>query len=145
MLLPEFVGQIEIEQHHHPGLGIEAGQGDDPDPDGDRGVVAEQVEKPEGADQGEGHGEKDDAGLDQTLGVEVDDDEDDQNRQRDDQQQPRLGLLHVLELAAPDDVVARRQLDLLLDRRLGVVDVGADVASLDDRRRPRRCVASSRS
>ena len=64
------MGQIEIEQHHHAGLGIEAGQGDDAHPDGDRGVVAEQIEEPEGADQGEGHGQKDDRRLDQALGVD---------------------------------------------------------------------------
>ena len=41
--------------------------------------------------------------------------------------EPFLGFLHVLVLAAPDDAVARRELDLLGHRTLGLLDVGADV------------------
>ena len=45
---------IEIEQHHDAGLGIEAGERDQTDPDCDAHIVAEQVEKPEGADNENG-------------------------------------------------------------------------------------------
>ena len=66
-------------------------------------------------------------------------------RHRHDDLQPRLGALQVLELAAPGDVVARREAHLFGDRLLRVGDVAADVAAAEvdvdvDRRAARsRC------
>ena len=72
------MSQIEVEKHDHARLRIEPGQGDDADPDGDAHVVAEQIEEPEGADQGKRHGQENDGRLDDGLSVEKDEDEDDQ-------------------------------------------------------------------
>ena len=54
-------------------------------------------------------------------------------RQRDghDDLQARLGPLQVLELAAPLDVGARRELHLVGDRLPGLGDVAPEVASRD--------------
>ena len=75
----------------------------------------------------------------------IDDDEDDQHRQRDDDQQTLPGLLHVLVLAAPDDIVALGQLDMLLHRLAGVFHVGADIDILDVHVDPGGAAGSSRS
>src|SRR5438105_4349387 len=57
----EFVpGVIEVQQHDDAGFGVEAGESNEANPDGDTHVIAEEVEKPERADQREGDGEKND-------------------------------------------------------------------------------------
>src|SRR5439155_18753336 len=49
-------GEIEVEQHHDPGFGVETGESDQSDPHRDRHVVTEQPEEPERADERERHG-----------------------------------------------------------------------------------------
>ena len=39
-----------------------------------------------------------------------------------------LNTLHIFELAAPDQLVARRECEVLLDRFLGIGDITSDVA-----------------
>ena len=128
---PFFIGEIEVEQHHHPGFRVQPGQGDHPHPHRHRGVVSQEIEEPEGPDQGEGHREKDDGGLGQRAGVEVDDDEDDENGHGNDHDQPPAGLFHVFVLAAPDQGVAGGQMDLGGNGFLRRLDKAAHVDVLD--------------
>ena len=68
--------------------------------------------------------------------VQINDERDDQQRQRHDDEQPLLGAQHVFVLAAPENVVAGRQLDLAggdggVHGVHGVLDVGAHVNAVD--------------
>ena len=103
---------VEIDQHHHAGLGGDAGERDEADRDGDRQVEAEPPHQPQAADQRERHRQHDDQGLGHAAEVEVEQQEDDQHGDRHDDLQPRLGAFEIFELAAPGDVVAGRELDL---------------------------------
>ena len=67
------------------------------------------------ADGRERHVQVDERGRPQRAEGEVEHREDQGQRQRDDDRQPPAGRLQVLELPAPADVVARRQLDLAAD------------------------------
>jgi len=60
---PFLIGEVEIEEHHHARLRIEAGKGDDADPHGDAHVIIEKIKKPERPDEGKGNGKKDDRRL----------------------------------------------------------------------------------
>ena len=56
------------------GLGefsFHAEQSDQPHPLADAQVIAQQVEEPDGADGGEGHGEQDDGRLRERAGVQL--------------------------------------------------------------------------
>ena len=122
------VGQVQVQEHEDPGLGVHPQQGDQADPDPDAHVVAEQVEEPDGADRGERHGQGDDAGLRHRPGVQVEQEEDEEQRQGDDHLQPRLDPLHGLVLAAPGDGVARQELHLVPQQPIGLLDVALRVA-----------------
>src|SRR5437660_8979372 len=54
----EFVPSVvEVKEHDNAGFGIEAGKGNETDPDSHAEIVAEEIEQPERADEGEGDGE----------------------------------------------------------------------------------------
>ncbi len=42
--LPSVIREIEVEEHDHPGLGIEPGERDDAHPHGDAQVVTQEIE-----------------------------------------------------------------------------------------------------
>ena len=116
------VREVEIEQHHRAGLRIEAGERDHPHPDRNAQVVVQQPHQPHRSDQRERHGEHHDRGLGHRAQVEVEQGEDEQQRDRNDQGEPGLGALVVLELPRPVEPVPRRELHPLGDRALCVVD-----------------------
>ena len=78
----------------------------------DAEVVAQEIEQPDGPQQGEGHGQHDDAHLDEGLGVQIEEQEDQDQGDGDDDLQALGRGLHVFELAAPDEGVARRHLEM---------------------------------
>ena len=125
---------VEIDQHHHAGLGGDAGERDEANSDGNRKVEAEPPHQPEAADQGEGHREHDDERLRHAAEIEVEQQEDDQDGHRHHDLEPRLGALEIFELTAPGDVVARRELNLARHRltRLGNVAAEVPVAQVDE-------------
>ena len=90
---------LEVKQHHHAEFGRNAGQCDEADTGGDRLLVAQQVEEPDPAGQGEGQGRHDQQGLVEAAEGQVEQHEDDQQGRRHDQQQARVGAFHVFELA----------------------------------------------
>ena len=122
---------VEVDQHHHAGLRRDAGQRDEADRHRHRQVVAQRPHQPHAADQRERDRQHDDQGLRESLEVEVQQQEDRQQRHRNDDLHLLDRALHVLELAAPGDVVAGRKLDLLGHRLARVGHVRADVAATD--------------
>jgi hypothetical protein len=75
---------VEIDQHHHAGLGGDAGQRDEADRDRDAHVVVEQPHQPDAADQRERHRQHHDQRLGQAPEVEVEQQEDDRSVSRHD-------------------------------------------------------------
>ena len=63
--LPAVVGDIQVEEHQDPGLGVQAGQGQHAHDHADAEVVAQEIEQPDGPQQGKGHRQHDDAHLDE--------------------------------------------------------------------------------
>ena len=108
----------------------------------DAEVVAQEIEEPDGPQQGEGHGQHDDAHLDERAGVQIEKQKDQDQGDGDDNLQPLIGGLHVFELAAPEEGVARRHLQAGGDGLLGLLDIGAHV---DIRRCPQRSRRSAGS
>src|SRR5574343_926846 len=124
-------GVIEVDQHDDAGFGSDAGQRDEADGRGDRQVVAEPPHQPDAADQRERHREHDDQRFGDAPEIEVEEQEDDEQRDRHDDLQLGDGAFHVLELAAPGDVGAGGEFDLLVDRLPRLGDIEAYVAVAD--------------
>ena len=83
------------------------------------------------ADAGEEHAAEDHQGVAERVEREVEQAQDQGQGQRHDDEEPPLGPLQVLELAAPLDRVAGRELHLAADPLLGLLDERADVAAPD--------------
>ena len=122
---------VEVDQHDDAGLGGDAGERDEADRHRDRQVEPEPPHQPDAADQREGQRQHHDQRLGDPAEVEVEQQEDDQQRDRHDDLQARLGPLQVLELAAPLDVGAGRELHLVRDRLPRLGDIAAEVAAGD--------------
>ena len=122
---------VEVDQHHHAGLGGNAGERDEPDRHRHRQVEPEPPHQPQPAHQGERQRQHDDERLGEAAEVEVEQQEDDHQRHRHHHLQAGFGALEVFELAAPDQVGAGRELHLLGHRLLRVGDVAAEVAVAD--------------
>lgn len=105
-LLGPFVGEIEIEEHENPGLRIDSQQGDKSDPDSDTHIIAEQINKPHGADRREGDGQDDDEGLGQESRIDVQEEEDQEQGQGHDHAQPFFDPRHRLIQAGPEERVS---------------------------------------
>ena len=125
------VSDVEIEQHEHARLGVNAHQRDQADPDADAHVVAEQIQQPDGADRREGHRQEDDEGLGHRSRVHVEQHDHEEQRHRQHEPHPLLHALHRLVLSAPGERIAGRQGDLLADDALGLRHVAADVPAGD--------------
>ena len=118
---------IEVEQHDHAGLGIEARERNEADPHGHAQVIAEQVEHPKCTYQRERNGEQHDNRLRDGLRVHVDENENDEQRERDDDFEPGFRGFEILELPCPLDVIAGRELHPFADALGGGFDVARDV------------------
>src|SRR6266436_2550250 len=105
-----FPGMIKVKEHDDAGLRIETGQSNETDPNSHTQIVAEQVQEPEGADEGEGDRQEYYGSLHCALCIHVDEHESDEQRERNNDFQLLLGAPEVLELAGPLDVVTGREL-----------------------------------
>ncbi len=121
------VRDVEEQQHEHARLRVEAEQGDHADPRGDRDVVVQQVEQPDGADGRERHRRHHEHRLERRLRVRVEQDEDEGERDRHDHLQALPDANHVLVLTAPQEHVAGRQPEAGSHRPLRLLDVAAHV------------------
>ena len=97
---------VQVNQHDHAGLCRHPGQRDKADRHRHRQVVAQPPHQPDAADQRKRHRQHDDQRLGDAPEVQVQQQEDDQQRDRDHDFHLLDGALHVLELAAPGDVIA---------------------------------------
>ncbi len=120
-------GMVQVEKHDDPRLGVQAGQGYQPHPDGDAQVVVEQVQEPEGPDEGERHRKQYDRRPRRRLRVHIDQDKYDEQREGNHDSEPLFRALHVLELAGPLGVVAGRKVDALGNTGVGLLDIAVDV------------------
>ena len=127
-LLPFLIGELKVEKHDHARFRIKTGKGNNTYPNSDAHVVIEEVEEPEGPDQGERNSEQDDNGFENRLRVQVDKHEDDQSGERDYQFKPLMGLDQILVFAAPDQPVALRDLEGG-DALFGLLHVATDIAA----------------
>ncbi len=127
LLFPFVIGHVQIEQHKHAGLGIDAEQRNQADPDRNAHVVIERIQQPDGAHGREGHSQKHNHGFDEGARVEIEQQKDDEDRHGQHDRKFLGRALHVFELAAPDQAVSGRQNDLLLHKALGVRDIAADI------------------
>ena len=105
---------VEIDQHHHAGLGGDAGQSDEADRHRHRHVEPEPPHQPQPADQRERQRQHDDQRFGEAPEVEVEQQEDDHQRHRHHDLQPGLGAFEIFELAAPHEIGAGRHLHLLV-------------------------------
>ena len=129
---PLLVGEVEVKQHDHTGLGVQSRQGDDANPHRDTHIVAEPPDRRERAHQRKGNGQHHDCGLDGRAGVEVNNQDDEEEGERDNDHEALPGLEHVFVLTAPKNAVARRPMDLpdgdgVVDGAHGRLHVTADV------------------
>ena len=119
---------VQIDDHHHAGFGRHARQGDEAHPHRHAQVVAQQVDQPDAAHQRERDREQHDHRFSHRVEIGVEQHHDDQQGQGHHVGQPFRSALHVLVLAAPEQVVAGRHLHLFLHHLLGFLDVAAQVA-----------------
>ena len=83
---------------------------------------------PDGTHGGKGNGQEYDHGLGNRQGVEIEEQKDKEDSNRNDDEETGLRRLHVLELAAPDQLVARRKLHILTYGFLGIYHIATDVS-----------------
>ena len=119
---------VEIDQHHHAGLGGDTGKRNEADGHRDREIEAEPPHQPKAADQRKRHREHDDQRLGDAPEIEVEQQEDNEDGHRHHDLQPRFGALVIFELAAPRRVIARREIDFGRHRLLRVGDIAAEIA-----------------
>ena len=96
-----------------------AGERHEADPRRDRERHPSNPEPEHAADPREQNAAEDHQGVAHRVERQIEKAQDQRQRQRDDDQEPRLGPLHVLELAAPFDPVVAVELDLRGDLRAG--------------------------
>ena len=108
--------RIEPFEHRRPGQGDEADTGRD----GER--QAHDVEAEDAADAGEEHAAENHQGVPERAEREIEQAQDQGQGERHDDVEPLLGPLQVLELPAPLDGVAGRELHLAADSLLGLLD-----------------------
>src|SRR6266446_2593958 len=124
-------GLVEIQQHHDASFRVKPGQRDKADPYGHTHVVAEQIKKPERAHQREGHGKKHDTRFHHAPGIQVDEQQNDEQREGDDDFEPLLRALEILELPGPLNVVAWRKLHRVMDALRRGLYVAFDITTCD--------------
>src|SRR6266436_2499307 len=124
-------GLVEIQQHHDASFRVKPGQRDKADPYGHAHVVAEQIEKPERAHQREGHGKKHDTRFHHAPGIQIDEQQNDEQREGDDDFEPLLRALEILELPGPLNVEARRKLHRVMDALRRGLYVAFDITTCD--------------
>src|SRR5262249_23535828 len=120
----EFVpGMVEVKEHDDAGLSVKASEGNETDPDGDAHVVAKEIEKPKGSNQGERHGKQNDSRFYSRPGVQVDQHEDYQQSNWNYDPEALFGAFEVFKLAGPLKIVSGRELHDFIDTLRGSADV----------------------
>ena len=114
-------GFVQVHDHHHTGLDCHAVQGDVADPHGDREVVAKQPLQDDAAGYCVDHRQHHDGRLRRGVKRHVEQHEDDEEDERNEHFQPLARADLELVLTGPLQRVARGQLQVARDRRLGRV------------------------
>lgn len=124
-------GVVEVEEHDHAGLGVEAGEGDDADDGCEGEVVAEEVHEPEGADEAKRDGEHDHRHAEPALGRNVEEQDDQDEGERAGCDEAGEGAFPHFEGAGEGDGVTGGEGNIAGDGFAGFGDVGAEVAAGD--------------
>ena len=126
---------LVVEVRHHDDAVLHGDAEERDEADGARHVErhAAQVERDHAAEQRERHADEDERGVAERAEGAVEQEEDEPEHERQDDREPRLRALLVLELAAPDDLVSLRG----RTSRCCAMRACASARN-DDRSRPRR-------